>query len=62
MPFVVVKVGANWRVKNSKTGKVGRDLFKSQENAIKQKKNRERFIKLIADTSSKKKKDKKGKK
>tara|TARA_R110000824_G_scaffold112473_2_gene261679 strand:+ start:316 stop:507 length:192 start_codon:yes stop_codon:yes gene_type:complete len=47
MPFVVVKVGNDFRVKNSTTGKVGRDRFKKKENAVVQMKNRERFIRLM---------------
>tara|TARA_R110002020_G_scaffold204877_2_gene409212 strand:- start:592 stop:783 length:192 start_codon:yes stop_codon:yes gene_type:complete len=52
MPFVVIKQGKYFRVKNSNTGKVGSDKFVLKENAEKQRKNRERFIKLIASKTS----------
>ena len=45
--FVVVKKGKKFYVKNIKTGKVGSNVFYSQANAEIQRKNRERFIKLI---------------
>tara|TARA_R110001592_G_scaffold78043_2_gene234464 strand:+ start:9402 stop:9596 length:195 start_codon:yes stop_codon:yes gene_type:complete len=63
--FVVIKdQQGNFRVKNTNTGKVGRDRFKSRANAEIQRKNRERFIKLIQQktslgTNGKKKKKKK---
>jgi uncharacterized protein YegP (UPF0339 family) len=62
MVFQVVKdKQGNFRVKNTTTGKIGRDKFRKRENAEIQKKNRERFIKLIQKTSKteKSKKDKK---
>jgi len=52
MPFVVVKVGSSFRVKNTKTGKVGSDVFKDKRNAEVQRKNRERFIKLISNKTN----------
>ena len=58
MPFIVIHQGKHFRVKNTKTGKVGSDKFVKKENAEVQRKNRERFIRLIARTSQ----DKKGKK
>ena len=45
MPFVVVKVGSSFRVKNTKTGK-------DKRNAEIQRKNRERFIKLISNKTN----------
>lgn len=59
MPFIVVKQGKHFRVKNTKTGKVGSDKFVKKENAEVQRKNRERFIRLIARTSQENKKKKK---
>lgn len=51
--FVVIKdQQGNFRVKNTNTGKVGRDRFKSRANAEIQRKNRERFIKLIQQKTS----------
>mgnify|MGYP003129150200 CR=1 FL=1 len=48
MTFVVIKdQQGNFRVKNTLTGKVGRDKFKTKANADIQQKNRERFIRLI---------------
>ena len=48
MTFVVVKDKQGfYRVKNSITGKVGRDKFVKKVNADIQQKNRERFINLI---------------
>tara|TARA_R110000851_G_scaffold99395_1_gene214476 strand:+ start:3114 stop:3311 length:198 start_codon:yes stop_codon:yes gene_type:complete len=48
MTFVVVKDKQGfYRVKNSITGKVGRDRFAKKVNADIQQKNRERFINLI---------------
>lgn len=64
MPFVVIKKGDYFFVKNTKTGKVGSDRFKTKENADIQRKNRERFIRLVAsktELADKKKKGKKGK-
>jgi hypothetical protein len=59
MPFKVIKDKQNnFRVKNTTTGKVGKDKFKSRQNAEIQRKNRERFI-LLIQKSSKVKKDKK---
>ena len=55
MPFVVIKQGKYFKVKNTKTGKVGRDRFLTKKNAEIQVKNRERFIRLIEKTSSNKK-------
>tara|TARA_R110000823_G_scaffold77957_1_gene177828 strand:- start:5647 stop:5859 length:213 start_codon:yes stop_codon:yes gene_type:complete len=49
--FVVVKKGKKFYVKNIKTGKVGSNVFYSQANAEIQRKNRERFIKLIQTKS-----------
>ena len=49
--FVVVKKGKKFYVKNIKTGKVGSNVFESQANAEIQRKNRERFIKLIQTKS-----------
>ena len=59
MPFVVVKVGAYHRVKNTATGKVGKDKFVSKENADIQRANRQRFINLINKSTTSKKKKKK---
>ena len=48
MTFVVIKDKQGFfRVKNNITGKVGSDRFVKQSNATIQKKNRERFIRLI---------------
>ena len=59
MPFKVIKdKQGNFRVKNTTTGKVGKDKFKSRQNAEIQRKNRERFI-LLIKKSSKLKTDKK---
>ena len=61
--FIVIKdQQGNFRVKNTTTGKIGKDKFRSRENAEIQKKNRERFIKLIQKTSKTENKKKKGKK
>lgn len=62
MPFVVIKQGGNFRVKNTTTGKIGKDKFKKKENADIQVKNRQRFIKLIQQKTGDKKKVKKKKK
>ena len=47
MAFIVVKKGNYFRVKNTKTGKVGSNKFLLKANAEKQVKNRIRFIKLM---------------
>lgn len=48
MTFIVVKDGSGFfRVKNTITGKVGKDRFVKKKNAEIQQKNRERFIRLI---------------
>jgi len=51
MPFKTIKRGNYFYVKNTKTGKVGSNKFKSKVNADKQVKNRERFIKMLKDKS-----------
>jgi hypothetical protein len=66
MAFVVIKDKQGFfRVKNNITGKVGRDRFKTKDNAEIQRKNRERFIRLIqrkaGGVSNTGKKDKKKK-
>lgn len=62
MTFIVVKDKQGFfRVKNTITGKVGKDRFMKKNNAEIQRKNRERFIRLIqkkAGNPSKKGKDK----
>ena len=48
MTFVVIKDKQGFfRVKNTITGKVGKDRFIKKKNAEIQQKNRERFIRLI---------------
>ena len=48
MTFVVIKDKQGFfRVKNTITGKVGKDRFMKKKNAEIQQKNRERFIRLI---------------
>lgn len=45
--FAVIEKGGKFYVKNLKTGKVGSNVFRKRENAEIQRKNRERFIKLM---------------
>jgi len=47
MTFIVISKGGYHYVKNTKTGKVGSNKFKSKENAQKQVKNRQRFLTMI---------------
>ena len=47
MSFIVVKKGQFFFVKNTKTGKVGSNKFKTKANAEKQVANRKRFLKMI---------------
>tara|TARA_R110000822_G_scaffold41379_3_gene112573 strand:+ start:6566 stop:6721 length:156 start_codon:yes stop_codon:yes gene_type:complete len=47
MTFVSVKKGNYYYVKNTKTGKIGSNKFKSKVNADIQVKNRKRFLKAI---------------
>lgn len=47
MSFVVVKKGQFFFVKNTKTGKIGSNKFKTKANAEKQVANRKRFLKMI---------------
>lgn len=47
MSFVVISKGGFFYVKNTKTGKVGSNKFKSKANAEKQVKNRKRFLNMI---------------
>jgi hypothetical protein len=48
MAFEVVKDKQGFfRVKNTSTGKIGRDRFVSKANADIQKRNRDRFVRLI---------------
>lgn len=51
--FKVIKNpnGVGFRVKNLKTGKVGKDKFKQKKNAQIQVKNRHRFLKLISNSN-----------
>lgn len=65
MTFIVIKDNQGFfRVKNTITGKVGKDRFMKKKNADIQQKNRERFIRLIQKkagnptTKNKGKKDK----
>ena len=51
MTFTTIKRGKFYYVKNSKTGKVGKNKFKSKENADKQVANRKRFLRMIKDKS-----------
>lgn len=52
MTFITIKKGNYFYVKNTKTGKVGSNKFKTKANADKQVKNRKRFLKMISDKSS----------
>ena len=49
MPFKTISnpQGKGFRVKNTKAGKIGKDVFKFRKNANIQVKNRQRFLKMI---------------
>ena len=47
MPFKVVKINNYFRVRNTTTGKIGRDKFKERKNAKAQVSNRYRFLKMV---------------
>ena len=47
MPYIIVKKGNIFKIKNTSTGKVHKNNFKTRENAEIQRKNRIRFEKLI---------------
>ena len=51
MTFITIKRGNYFYVKNTKTGKVGANKFKSKVNADKQVANRIRFLKMIKERS-----------
>lgn len=55
MPYIVVKRGNNFKIKNTTTGKLHKNNFKTRENAIIQVKNRVRFEKLIEKNKNRKK-------
>ena len=54
MAFKVVRnpKGSGFKVKNTTTGKIGKDNFKSKKNADIQVRNRYRFIKLMKKKNS----------
>ena len=47
MPYIVIKKGNIFKIKNTTTGKIHKNNFKTRENAEIQRKNRVRFEKLI---------------
>ena len=47
MPYTIIKKGQYFKIKNTSTGKIHKNNFKSKENAEIQRKNRVRFEKLI---------------
>ena len=57
--FAVIEKRGKFYVKNLKTGKVGSNVFHKRENAETQRKNRERFIKLMTNKTKQPPKNKK---
>ena len=51
MTFITIKRGNYYYVKNTKTGKVGSNKFKTKANADKQVANRKRFLGMIKNKS-----------
>lgn len=51
MTFITIKRGNFYYVKNTKTGKVGSNKFKTKANADKQVANRKRFLNMIKNKS-----------
>jgi len=51
MPFTTIKRGQYFYVKNTKTGKIGSNKFKTKINADKQVANRKRFLRMIKEKS-----------
>jgi hypothetical protein len=51
MTFITIKRGNYYYVKNTKTGKVGSNKFKTKVNADKQVANRMRFLGMIKSKS-----------
>jgi len=51
MTFITIKRGNYYYVKNTKTGKVGSNKFKTKANADKQVANRHRFLGMIKNKS-----------
>ena len=47
MPYIIIKKGSFFKIKNTTTGKIHKNNFKKRDNAEKQVKNRQRFEKLI---------------
>jgi hypothetical protein len=47
MTFITIKRGNYYYVKNTKTGKIGSNKFKTKANADKQVANRKRFLGMI---------------
>ena len=52
MSFTTIKRGNYFYVKNTKTGKVGSNKFKTKANADKQVANRKRFLKMIKEKAT----------
>lgn len=52
MTFITIKKGQFFYVKNTKTGKVGSNKFKTKANADKQVANRKRFLKMIKERNA----------
>tara|TARA_R110000822_G_scaffold15855_2_gene54335 strand:+ start:6015 stop:6188 length:174 start_codon:yes stop_codon:yes gene_type:complete len=57
MPYVVIKKGNVFKIKNITTGRIHKNNFKTRETAETQRKNRIRFEKLIEKQLNKKKKN-----
>ena len=51
MTFITIRRGAYYYVKNTKTGKVGSNKFKTKANADKQVANRKRFSNMMKQKS-----------
>ena len=47
MPYIILKKGSYFKIKNTTTGKVHKNNFKEKKNAEIQVKNRMRFEKMI---------------
>tara|TARA_R110002049_G_scaffold244999_1_gene418858 strand:+ start:1061 stop:1228 length:168 start_codon:yes stop_codon:yes gene_type:complete len=54
MPYIIVKKGNNFKIKNTTTGRLHKNNFKDRKNAEIQVKNRVRFEKLIEKQINKK--------
>ena len=54
MPYIIVKKGNNFKIKNTTTGRLHKNNFKDRKNAEIQVKNRVRFEKLIEKQKNKK--------